>query len=76
MRPESWRYSAACIGMALDVFFPASEDACDEAKAVCATCPVRRPCLGDAMRNGLEGIWGGTTERERRVMRRERKKAS
>ncbi|HEV3067797.1 MAG TPA: WhiB family transcriptional regulator [Streptosporangiaceae bacterium] len=37
-----------------------------EAKAICATCRVRRECLAFALRTGqIHGIWGGTTEHER-----------
>lgn len=41
---------------------------------VCAACPVRRPCLEDALSERsytVEGIWGGTTRTERRRALRE-----
>ena len=42
-----------------------------EAKAVCLKCPVVAQCLESALRAGrVEGVWGGTTEVERRAMRR------
>jgi WhiB family redox-sensing transcriptional regulator len=41
-----------------------------EAKAVCAGCPVRPECLAFALQRDLHGIWGATTEDERRLMRR------
>jgi len=56
------------------VFFPASAgDAmagqAEEAKAVCAACPVRAVCLRYALATRQEfGVWGGTTETERRAM--------
>ena len=31
----------------------------DEAKAVCATCPIRRECRTDARRENLNGVVGG-----------------
>jgi len=40
------------------------------AKAVCAGCPLKDPCLEYALRNGEIGIWGGTTESDRRRLRR------
>jgi WhiB family redox-sensing transcriptional regulator len=40
-----------------------------EAKAVCAGCPVRSACLVFALERDLEGVWGGTTEDERRALR-------
>jgi WhiB family redox-sensing transcriptional regulator len=41
------------------------------AKAVCDRCPVAQQCLDWAVAVGqLDGIWGGTTESERRAIRR------
>lgn len=42
------------------------------AKAVCMSCPYKMRCLDYALdQNGtVIGIWGGTTEGERRLMRR------
>lgn len=39
------------------------------AKAICADCPVRMDCLWSAIANNEQGIWGGTTEEERRDIR-------
>ena len=40
------------------------------AKAVCFGCAVRAACLSFALATGQAGIWGGTTQEERRAMRR------
>lgn len=40
------------------------------AKALCFSCDYRISCLLYALENKEIGIWGGTTERERRVMNR------
>lgn len=40
------------------------------AVAVCRACPVREVCLEYALEHGELGVWGGTTERERREQRR------
>jgi WhiB family redox-sensing transcriptional regulator len=42
------------------------------AKAICDTCPYKARCLQFAIsqRGEVEGIWGGTTEGERRTIRR------
>jgi hypothetical protein len=37
-----------------------------EAKAICAECPYKVRCLEYALKNHEQGIWGGTTERDRR----------
>jgi WhiB family redox-sensing transcriptional regulator len=43
------------------------------AKAVCARCPLREPCLAYALPYGaLQGIWGNTTVSERAEMRKRR----
>ena len=43
------------------------------AKEICGTCPYQLRCALYAVKNPeLEGIWGGTTERERTSMRRGR----
>lgn len=37
------------------------------AKLICRPCPVRFPCLQQALATGENhGIWGGTSERERK----------
>lgn len=43
------------------------------AKELCGTCPYQLRCaLYAIQRSDLQGIWGGTTERERTAMRRGR----
>jgi WhiB family redox-sensing transcriptional regulator len=45
----------------------------NKAKAVCNGCPVRVDCLADALDSRTEfGVWGGMTERERRILLRRR----
>jgi WhiB family redox-sensing transcriptional regulator len=66
-----WHRRAACRGMGTDDFFPARGEKTDAAKAVCAGCEVTAQCLEDAMTNGdRHGVWGGISERGRRVLRR------
>ena len=73
---DKWRTESACRHADLNLFFPAgvtgpAERQIREAKAICATCPVRATCLAFAIETNQEyGIWGGTTEDERRVLRR------
>jgi WhiB family redox-sensing transcriptional regulator len=57
----------------LNTFFPERGSSTKEAKAVCELCPVRQKCLDYALMNGEKfGIWGGTSERERRKIRKDR----
>ena len=59
----TWRQRSACRGLDPDVFVPSSDEEAEEAKAVCATCPVRQLCLEHALAHReYDGIWGGFTE--------------
>ncbi|MCL4449452.1 MAG: WhiB family transcriptional regulator [Actinobacteria bacterium] len=61
------------MGVEPDLFFPERGASTREAKAVCRGCIVRGECLEYALKNGERfGIWGGTSERERRRIRRAR----
>jgi WhiB family redox-sensing transcriptional regulator len=76
---QSWRQQAACRGLDPLIFYPVSDDdvATDVAKEVCAGCNVREACLEYALTvREKEGIWGGATERERRRILRQRRRAS
>jgi WhiB family redox-sensing transcriptional regulator len=73
----SWRQRAGCRGVDPDVFYPASDEEAEAAKAICAVCPVKEPCLEYALsRRERDGVWGGATERERRRMIRQRRKTA
>jgi WhiB family redox-sensing transcriptional regulator len=75
-----WHEKAICVGEDPDLFFPVGRGGSapvllqtDRAKAVCGHCPVREQCLAWALRHEeADGIWGGTTEGERRAMARHR----
>lgn len=69
--PRPWLERAACVDVAISVFYP--EDGADlmEALLICGSCPVRAACLDHALATReLHGIWGGTTPEERRSMMR------
>lgn len=70
-----WRARAACSGYPNTLFFPTSDiteaEVVAKAKAVCAVCPVIEDCLEYALEtNQRAGIWGGTSEQERKSLRR------
>ncbi len=70
----SWHQRAACRGQGTDAHFPVRGSSTTAARAVCAGCVVRSDCLATALADpDLKGIWGGTSERERRIMRRDAK---
>ena len=68
-----WVDQAACAGVDPDLFFPDRGASLADARRVCAGCPVRAECLEYALEAGEKfGVWGGTSEKERRAMRRQR----
>jgi WhiB family redox-sensing transcriptional regulator len=73
---EYWRANAACAEVDSDLFFPVGVTGpaipqIAAAKAVCARCDVRGDCLEFAVVTNQEyGVWGGTSEEERRALRR------
>lgn len=40
------------------------------ARILCDSCPFRNPCLTYALHHELYGFWGGTTEEERKKIRK------
>jgi Transcription factor WhiB len=73
--PPEWAEDVACAELELDVvdsmFFPSRGQSGKAPRALCATCPVRAECLDYAVVAGEEfGIWGGSSERERRRLKR------
>ena len=71
---QSWRLDALCHepGYDLAAFYPERGQPTEPARAVCARCAVRDDCRDFALTEQIKhGIWGGTTERERRRLRRE-----
>lgn len=83
---DNWRADAECRKVGNALFFQPSvrkEPQRDriareaQAKAFCDVCPVAAACLAHALRRPeTEGVWGGTTEAERRRMRRDQRVAS
>ncbi len=57
---------AACRSVDPDLFF--TDGRIEQAKSVCAGCPDRIPCLGYALASGVQGVWGGTDDAERRQL--------
>jgi hypothetical protein len=78
-RAKDWRDEAVCRDEDPDLFFPAGSAGpyaaqIEEAKSVCRRCPAIDACGQWALDTGQEtGIWGGTSEAERRTILRRRK---
>jgi WhiB family redox-sensing transcriptional regulator len=73
---DDWRQLSACRDTDPDLFFPIGStgpavEQIDAAKAVCHECEAQKACLEFALATNQEsGIWGGTSEDERRKLRK------
>lgn len=63
-----WTKQALCLKvprqMADEMFYAASS--ADQGKVICKCCPVKDECLIWALMYKEEGVWGGTTDQERK----------
>ncbi|MGI9666511.1 MAG: WhiB family transcriptional regulator [Acidimicrobiia bacterium] len=67
---KPWATFAACKDEVSMSFFPQNKAEERAALAVCGICPVQQDCLDHALAtNERFGIWGGTTEKQRRTLR-------
>lgn len=65
-----WRERGLCAQTDPEAFFPEMGGSTRPAKRVCEGCEVRDDCLAYALEhNERFGIWGGTSEKERRLLR-------
>ena len=73
---DDWGTEAACRDTDSDLFFPIGStgpaiEQIESAKAVCRQCEAQAACLEFALATNQEsGIWGGTSEEERRKLRK------
>ena len=74
---DEWRREAECRDTDPDLFFPVGTtgpaiEQIAAAKAVCDQCEAKAPCLEFALTTNQDsGVWGGTSEEERRKLRRQ-----
>jgi WhiB family redox-sensing transcriptional regulator len=74
---EEWRSVAACRNTEAEFFFPIGAtgtaiEQIESAKRVCRQCDVSAECLEFALATNQEsGVWGGTSEEERRKVRKQ-----
>jgi len=72
-----WRHHALCRNEDPELFFPIGTTGpaatqAEQAKVVCRRCPSLDPCLSWALETGQDaGVWGATSEDERRVLARQ-----
>jgi WhiB family transcriptional regulator, redox-sensing transcriptional regulator len=71
---QAWMHDANCRGLHASAFFPSDASGVEAARRVCAECSVRSECLEYSLVNRLDhGIWGGTSERQRQRLLRQRR---
>lgn len=71
---EPWKAQGNCVGAPTRRFFPERGEPVRFAKEACRSCVVKDACFQYAMDNDIQhGIWGGTSERERKSIRRRQK---
>jgi WhiB family redox-sensing transcriptional regulator len=71
---QAWMIDAHCRGANATAFFPSDGSGVEAVQRVCVHCPVRVDCLEYALINRLDyGVWGGTSERERQRILRQRR---
>src|SRR3954452_12591695 len=74
---DAWRAGAACRDTDPDLFFPVGTtgpaiEQIEAAKAVCRECEAQTACLEFALATNQDtGVWGGTSEEERRKLRKQ-----
>lgn len=67
-RRPAWNADAACREHPDVNFHPERNEDVRPAKAVCADCLVRVECLDFALEHAATGIWGGTSEKQRKAI--------
>ena len=67
---QDWFAEANCLGANPDIFLPERGEGSSVAKAICAECVVQEPCLDYALVHKEKGVWGGTSEKERRLIKK------
>lgn len=76
LRNTKWRVGALCQDTNPELFFPVGATGLaitqiEQARQVCNACPCQEPCLEFALRTNQDaGVWGGSSEEERRHLRR------
>ncbi|WP_237727135.1 WhiB family transcriptional regulator [Rhodococcus jostii] len=72
----SWQLRARCRSMDTEFFFPRVGEPHGArvrreraAKTICSMCPVQENCREHALATGEYGVWGGTSDTDRRRTR-------
>lgn len=69
----TWMAEGNCAAHNPSTFFPSDGVGVEVARKICDDCPVKMECLEYALVNRIDhGVWGGTSERQRRRILRAR----
>lgn len=62
-----WMARGHCSDKPPSLFFPSDGVGVEIARRICADCPVKDACREYALEHRIDhGVWGGTSERQRR----------
>lgn len=62
--------SQVCAQADPEEWFPVKGESPARARELCRGCEWVRPCLAYALTHAVDGVWGATTELQRRELRR------
>jgi WhiB family transcriptional regulator, redox-sensing transcriptional regulator len=66
---DFWKRLGKCRAYDISMFFSTEPRTIQAAKKICSECPVRSKCLEYSLDEGVDfGVWGGKSEKERRIM--------
>ena len=69
---DDWQEEGLCRGLDPEMFYPSRGVRTNTVRAICDECPVRHPCAEWGIAHEGYGLWGGLSERQRMIIRRER----
>lgn len=69
-----WMAQGLCDELHPSTFFPSDGVGVERARKICAACTMQARCLEYALMNRIDhGVWGGTSERQRRRILKQRR---
>ena len=70
----AWMARGNCAKTRPGIFFPSDGVGVEVAKKICVGCRVTESCLDYALEHRIDhGVWGGSSERQRRRILRQRR---
>lgn len=69
---SQWMQEGSCRNTTIFIVLADTKSEKEQSKKVCRDCTVKSECLDYALANNEQGIWGGTTDKDRRNIKRQR----